>query len=582
VIGAAVALQLLAALSGSAQARDAPRANADTGVIAGTVVTDEESPRPVRRAVVTLNARDPLVGRTAITDDSGRFVFAHLPAARYTLAATKRGWVGGLYGAKAIGRPGRGLPLAPGERATPTIRMSPGGVITGTLLDQFGQPVSGVTLSVLKYAYSTSTGQRRLVQTGAPYSGPDERGRYRIYGLAPGQYYMAAVNGTASTRAGGRDMHLTSDVDVQEALKAARDGPAARITDAPQSNVGYAQILYPGVTSVAQATPIAVRAGEECSGVDFTIQYSTVARVEGTILSPTGAPVATPVVFLVATDPGGSRSGADETRYLEAGPDGRFAFAEVPPGAYMLSAHVLLPEVPGEVRRMLTGSSELDVQSNVSGLSLTLQEGLTISGMMRYEGSGPAPDLTSLRVTLVVTHSTGVPRMELGRPTTTADGRFTLPTVPPGRYRLGINTFSLLGPSWVMRSATLLGQDALDGDVDVRQSVTDAEIMVTDHLSELTGGIDRGAADYTMLLFSTNPVHWTPLSRRILNTRPATDGSFVFRNVPPGDYHLVAADDVEPGEWYDPSFLQRLRPSAVTVTIADGEKKVQDVKVGGG
>ena len=38
---------------------------------------------------------------------------------------------------------------------------------------------------------------------------------------------------------------------------------------------------------------------------------------------------------------------------------------------------------------------------------------------------------------------------------------------------------------------------------------------------------------------------------------------------------------VEPGEWYDPAFLQRLLPSAVKVTVAEGEKKVQDLKIGG-
>jgi hypothetical protein len=72
------------------------------------------------------------------------------------------------------------------------------------------------------------------------------------------------------------------------------------------------------------------------------------------------------------------------------------------------------------------------------------------------------------------------------------------------------------------------------------------------------------------------------LSRRIMNARTANDGSFTFRNTPPGEYYLAAVDDVEPGEWYDPSFLQRLVTGAIKVTIAEGEKKVQDLKVGGG
>lgn len=41
-------------------------------------------------------------------------------------------------------------------------------------------------------------------------------------------------------------------------------------------------------------------------------------------------------------------------------------------------------------------------------------------------------------------------------------------------------------------------------------------------------------------------------------------------------------DDVEPGEWFDPAFLQRLVPSATKVAIAEGENKVRDIRAGGG
>jgi hypothetical protein len=66
-----------------------------------------------------------------------------------------------------------------------------------------------------------------------------------------------------------------------------------------------------------------------------------------------------------------------------------------------------------------------------------------------------------------------------------------------------------------------------------------------------------------------------------MSVRTANDGTFLFNRVPAGDYEIAAVDDVEPGEWYDPAFLQRLVSSAVKVTIAEGEKKVQDLKIGG-
>jgi Carboxypeptidase regulatory-like domain len=574
----------VAAGPAAAQVRDAAPAAGAAGTISGVVVTDGETPRAVRRAVVTLNSSDRVVGRTTITDDMGRFVFANLPGARYMLAATKRGWVTAQYGAKAIGRPGSALQLATGARATATIRMARGAVITGTLLDQFGQPVSGANLRVLKYGYVFNAGERRLTPVAASFSNPDERGAYRIYGLAPGEYYISAVNATASF-GGGRDMHLTSEVDVDEAAKAAGAGAGMPLTDVPQRNVGYTQIFYPGAVSVAQATPITIRAGEERSGIDFAVQYSPVARVEGTILSASGTP-SSARVNLVVNDPNGGTVGIETIRSAQAGPDGKFTFAEVAPGPYVMSAHEVTPTNPGEPPQVFYAMTDLDVQSeNVSGLSLTLIEGLTVAGRISHDGAAPAPNFASLRVMLTPAQRTSAVTVSTGGGTATADGRFTISGVSPGRYRLTLSLPPSPQSKWTVRSATLLGQDALDIPVDVRQSTNEATIAITDRIAELAGTVEAAAGasrDYTMILFSTDRALWGPQSRRTLTSRTSTDGSFIFRNVPPGDYYLAAVDDVEQGEWYDPSFLQRLASGAMRVTMAEGEKKVQTIRVGGG
>ena len=87
------------------------------------------------------------------------------------------------------------------------------------------------------------------------------------------------------------------------------------------------------------------------------------------------------------------------------------------------------------------------------------------------------------------------------------------------------------------------------------------------------------ASDYTILVFAEDPRYWTPQSRRILTTRPSTEGKFSFRDLPPGDYRLAALDDAEPGSWFDPEFLKQLVAASTSVTITEGQKKTQDLRV---
>jgi hypothetical protein len=63
--------------------------------------------------------------------------------------------------------------------------------------------------------------------------------------------------------------------------------------------------------------------------------------------------------------------------------------------------------------------------------------------------------------------------------------------------------------------------------------------------------------------------------------RPGVDGKYVIRDLPPGDYLLAAVTDVDQDEWQDPAFLERLQPGSIKVTIAEGEKKTLDLRIGG-
>lgn len=545
--------------------RDAPKAAAGTSSVAGTIVTDADPPRPVRRATVLLLAAG-VDGQTGVTDDSGQFVFSGLPQGRYNLIVSKRGWARMNYGAKTPGRPGVSIPVAAGERAAITMRMPRPAVITGTVLDENGQPPAGVVMSVVQYRYDS--GERRLVRAPSTAIGPDERGQYRIFGLPPGEYYVVA-SGTRELFTPGSDLHVTSDVDVQQATSAIEGGPAVPVTTVRQRSVGAAPMYYPGTASLAQATPIMIRSGEERTGVDFVTQYVTTARIDGTVTGLDGSPVAAGTqVSLVASDPNVSSFGLDSLRTTRADAAGTFRFAGIVPGSYTVVARAANPSS--------WARADLDVQGDdLHGVTLTMQESLTIAGTVKWEGTGQPPAFTTVRVSLQPQLSPGAVTISSATfATADASGHFSISGVTPGRYRLSAIVAGMRSP-WALHASSLAGQESLDAAIDVRNSVNDGLITFTDQTSELTG---HGTADSFLIVFSVDQAQWAPPARRTLWSRVAGDGTFTIRNIPPGAYYVATVTDVEPGQWSDPAYLQMLIPSATKMTIAEGEKKTIDIK----
>jgi hypothetical protein len=174
-----------------APARDNSTINpTGTAKIRGRVVSADTG-NPLRRAQVRLSAGEPRVMMVANTDADGRYEFANLPAARYSLMVSRNGYVGLQFGQQRAFESGRPLEIAIGQLADKIdFALPKGGVIVGRITDDTGEPAPGVRVQAMRYQYMPS-GQRQLSPGGGASGmfGPtitDDLGQFRVYGLMPG------------------------------------------------------------------------------------------------------------------------------------------------------------------------------------------------------------------------------------------------------------------------------------------------------------------------------------------------------------------------------------------------------------
>jgi hypothetical protein len=248
---------------------------------------------------------------------------------------------------------------------------------------------------------------------------------------------------------------------------------------------------------------------------------------------------------------------------------------------------------------------EIDVNGeDVKDLALTLMEGMTISGRVVFEAKTEKvpSDPAQVRVTL---EPLSVGRVGFSARPATIDreGNFTITGVTPGRYRLNANVSSAAGPPettaftsgsatspgprWMVKSSIVNGRDTIDVPVEIGagEHVGGAVVTLTDQVTELSGSILDAAGkpvpDLMVVLFPTDRKFWTSSSRRLRAPYRSPAGTFRFSAIPAGEYHLAVLTEMDPTEWGDPAYLERLAGASITIAIGEGEKKVQDVRIGG-
>ncbi len=583
------------------------------GAISGTVVNDEDQPHPVRRAVVTLSGAGLVPNRGAITDDDGRFTLTGLPAGRFTLTVMRASFITSVYGAKRPGRPGTAIAVGDGQAVTGLVaRLWRGAAIGGVVRDEKGVPVPNIPITATSARPGGNAGILTLSNNGAT---TDNLGEFRIFGLEPGTYVVSAKPSSGS----GAPLVAPSEAEIDALLAAVRShssqpSPAAA-QPAPQiaaKPFDYAPVYFPGTPSLSQATPVTLVAGQELTGLEFSLQRISTSVVQGVVTRPDGSPAAGATLQMMAVMPATFAASSPLTFNATAGPDGIFRIAQVTPGDYKLVVRAPLkappPSAPGApqggggfvspggAEPSLYAQTDIPVSgSDVTGLALQLEPGLTVAGRVTFSGTTKVPaDLPKIQVWL---KSPGLPTRP-GAPINTiafvrpsfarADGTFEITNVVPGPYQL---TVTMTGPDadhWWPASAMMGERDLLEGQTEIARGSSGTAMVVTftDRHSELSGTLQTAngapASDVFVIAYAADRKFWGVAARRVRAVRPDADGHYSIKDLPPGEYKISAVTDVDQDDWQDPGFLDKLIGTAISIAIADGEKKVQSLTLGGG
>jgi hypothetical protein len=519
-------------------------------------------------------ARSP-VAKQVKTNAGGVATFTDLPGGDYSLGVMPPP---GFVSRDSVPR----LQVKSGGQASTTIKLNRGGVITGRILDDEGDPVTGAWVSVFRV-----TRGGRAQSAGASTQSTNDLGAYRVWSLPAGDYYVS--------------------VSFDE-----RQGP-------PEDGVivdGYLPTYFPGTAAFDAARPVQVKGGQETGAVDIPLVRGRLGSVSvrvtdsyGNAAGPSGPSAS---VNLVAR----TRNPAYTGRGGGMRQDGSLFIANVPAGEYYVSATLVRGTGPNSLRE--GAYVPVTVNGDEVAISIQTNPGATLSGRVVVEGAPPAqsgtPGAASRPAAMrVMTRSA-------------SDGAYASAfTGGDGSANSGIvkpdGTFTLTG---IRGPVQITGSGARAALKAVRRGAIDIsgqpiELAGTERIDDImvvmtydTGGIqgtvvgdsDEPLSGAAVLVVPEDPDKWNPGSPFVRTGRmtasgpggsgtasaalpgvstvgqPAGDGTeaFQFSLLPPGRYIVIGVADASSIGTPDRQLIEQWKGEGTVVTVDAGQTATVKVK----
>ena len=482
---------------------------------------------------------------TTVSDDNGAFVLENIrPAPRLGLTARKAGSQEFRYGAASQPAPTVPIPIAEGESLTGLVLvMELEGVLTGRVVSADGKPIP----TAMVIATNTS-GARTFPITATT----NARGEFRIAGLRPGSYYLAA----------------------QQVLR--------NLPGTPSTTTSMAT-YYPGVTDRNAATALDVTDGKQTTGLEIRIQQAKGYMVRGTLTAalPGETTVISATPKQAQADP---LAALNETGAI-VDPAGTFTLGPLAPGEYQVRATAL---TGGKFNIVGTAAVTI-VNADVAGVTLTPLRTYAVTGKVALEDGTVEQLLASMyaarpgfgvrgaagpTVTLTPTETGGTATQVLA--IIGADGTFRFDDVRPGLYTLASPSFT----ATYLKSVIWAGGDVsfselkIESDGEFALTYRRGAVRVTGNARDVDGRPPAGA---TALVWPVEPRPGRTYGGARASAIDST-GAFAMPDLPPGLYYAAAFPGINGVTALEPRFHRQFNDRATVFEIRENMPVTLDIQ----
>jgi len=517
------------------------------GIIQGTVLSGA-SGQPLRRAQVVLKPADPKAGSSfQTTDESGGFSFLKVSTGRYTITVQRDGYLPTAAGHIGSYKMPPVFSVQSGQTISSFVfSLTPSGVVSGKVKFDDAEPAVNVTVQLYRSYYDRG----RHGYAAAASGHTDDRGEYRLHGLEPGSYYVAALYQAPPRPAGAEEQER----------KDAQGNPLPELS--------YAVTFFPQAQKMSEAVAVKIAPGAEVAGIDIFLTMVHTVRVRGRVIGGLkGGVIASPNVALRWNDPDNTAS-VNAPINVNIDKEQNFEIQGVTAGPYLLVAS----GVEGGVT--LTGRFPLNVgDADVSDVNVVVDAESMWTGKIRMDG-----DNATLPPGLVVSLQ---PRRPIASPTraqVSENGEFSVSFVPDEVYDLYVAN----GPNDAyLKSVRVAGAERLDQGLEASsgEAPSALDVVLGAHGGQVLGRAVT-ADPKVVASGATIALIPDPSSGRVQTYQTVNAdeyGNFLLQGIPPGNYLLVGWLDQAPCEIYNPADFVACQAQGSSLTIAEGEERSAQV-----